>query len=426
MPRANDSSRRVTKVLASSFVGSAIEFYDFMLYATAASIVFGTVFFTSMPPGVALVVSFSTMAAGYLARPLGAVLFGHFGDRLGRKRMLVLTMVLMGGATTLVGLLPTTAEIGALAPIMLVSLRIVQGVAVGGEWGGAAVLSFEHVSKRWRGFAAAFATAGGPAGAVLASVALTLSSWASGDQFLLWGWRIPFLCSAVLILVGLIIRLRVPESPEFQRGDRGHRREVPIVSVIRNHWRVLVLTIFVGACGFTFQSMTGIWGISAATGAGIAITSVLSLKAISGTLTIFSTIAAASLSDRIGRRRMLVIAGVVGVVSVYPIVLGLSSGNIWGFGVALFAGNVVVQALFMGPLGAFVAEQYPTSVRYTGASLSYQTASTLGAGLAPVAASSIMLVSGEVGFIAAGWIAALLVGIVCVLGVSRRGGAART
>src|SRR5690625_4202974 len=228
------------RILTSSFIGTAIEYYDFILYATAASIVFNQVFFTGLDPAVATFASFATLAAGYVARPFGGIVFGHFGDKLGRKKMLVLSMMIMGVSTVLIGLLPTTATIGVAAPIMLVTLRMVQGIAGGGEWGGAALMALEHASKRSSGSATSFAFAGGMDGAILATVVVSAVSALTVDNFLTWGWRIPFLLSAVLILVGMIIRLKVAESPVFQQlSEESDSRRLPIVEVFQKHWRAV-------------------------------------------------------------------------------------------------------------------------------------------------------------------------------------------
>ena len=208
--------RQMRRVLFSSFLGSTVEFYDFLLYGTAAALVFGDLFFSNLTPAVATIASFGTLAAGYLARPVGGILFGHFGDRIGRKSMLVMTMTLMGVASFLIGLLPTYATIGWVAPVLLVLLRLVQGIAVGGEWGGAALMALEHASEKRRGFAGSFANMGAPAGAVLSTVVLAIVTQLPEEDFLSWGWRIPFLLSAVLVAVGLYVRLKVTESPLFE------------------------------------------------------------------------------------------------------------------------------------------------------------------------------------------------------------------
>ena len=225
-PRALGDPQQMRRVLFSSFLGSAVEFYDFLLYGTAAALVFGQLFFSDLTPVVATIASFATLAVGYIVRPLGGVIFGHFGDRIGRKSMLVLTMSIMGAASFAIGLLPTYQTIGILAPILLIVLRLIQGFAVGGEWGGAALMALEHSDEHKRGFSASFANMGAPAGAVLSTVVLAIVTLLPGDAFLSWGWRIPFLLSAVLVGIGLYVRLKVTESPAVRTGShhRGRRR----------------------------------------------------------------------------------------------------------------------------------------------------------------------------------------------------------
>lgn len=380
------------RILASSFIGSAIEFYDFMLYATASSIVFSTLYFADLGEGVALMASFATLAAGYLARPLGGVLFGHFGDRVGRKKALVVSMLMMGGVTVVIGLMPPTAQIGVIAPISLMLLRIVQGIAVGGEWGGAALMALEHAPKRSRGFAAAFANAGGPAGAVLATLVLSLMTVLSGDQFIVWGWRIPFVLSAALIVVGLVIRLRVSETPAFQALEaRGQERRMPIVTVLRHHLGPVAIALLVTLSVYTTQSIVTVWGVSVAVAAGEDQTAVLNWKAAAAVLTIVVTFAAARLSDRIGRRRALLIGTTATAVAAFPLAFLVGSGQLTQYAIAIVIGNGIVQALVYGPIAAYVAELFPPAVRYTGASLGYQAASALGAGLTPMIVSAFML-----------------------------------
>ncbi|QCU79490.1 MFS transporter [Citricoccus sp. SGAir0253] len=405
------------RILGSSFVGSAIEYYDFILYATAAAIVFNHVFFAGLGEGVALFASFGTLAAGYVARPLGGIVFGHFGDRVGRKKMLVLSMLIMGAGTTLIGLLPTTAQIGLAAPVILVLLRVLQGIAVGGEWGGAALMALEHAPQSKRGFATAFANAGGPAGAILATLVVSATSALTGDAFLEWGWRVPFLLSAALIAVGMVIRLKVAESPMFQRLEdeaETRRTKLPLLDVLRHHPRAVVLTLLAAMSFYACQAVLTMWGVSVAVGNGVDREGVLNWKAAGAVITLVVTFWAARMSDRHGRRRMLAIGGIAGIVLAYPLLMLLDSGTMWGFAVAIVVGNGLVQGLLYGPIGAYIAEQFPTRVRYTGASLAYQGASTLGAGFTPMIAAGLMLAGGMVA-VAGFWVAVMAAGLVAVL-----------
>lgn len=418
-PHLQESLKTVEmkRILASSFVGSAIEYYDFILYATAASIVFNKVFFANPDPAVAIFASFATLAVGYVARPLGGIVFGHFGDRIGRKKMLVLSMMMMGMATMLIGILPSTAQIGIGAPVMLVILRVIQGIAVGGEWGGAALMALEHAPKKQRGFAASFANAGGPAGALLATLVVSAISALTGDNFLTWGWRIPFLLSAALIVIGLVIRLKVTETPLFRQLEQAsEKRKIPLLEVFRHHRRAVALALVATMSFYCCQGLLTVWGVSIAVEAGADRTGVLNWKAVGAVLTLFVTLWAARMSDRVGRRRMLVIGGVLGIVLAYPLLLLLNNGTLWGFAVALIVGQGIIQGLLYGPIGAFVAEQFPTSVRYTGASLAYQGASTLGAGFTPMIATGLLILGGgSIVLVTVFWAAVMLAGTVAVL-----------
>lgn len=407
------NTKDMRRVLGSSFAGSIIEYYDFILYATAASLVFGKVFFSNLDPAFALFVSFAILAVGYLARPLGGVIFGHFGDRLGRKRMLVLSMLLMGASTTAIGILPTSAEAGILAPSALVLLRVVQGVAVGGEWGGATLMAVEHAPARKRGFAAAFANAGGPAGGLLATFMVSGVAGLTGNQFLVWGWRIPFLFSAVLIAIGLLIRLKVSESPIFKEleGENERRERMPILALLRNHPREVMLALIATLGFYACQGILTVWGISVAIEKGVNRTGALNWMASSAIVTIVVCFLSARLSDRIGRRAVLTAAGILAAVLAFPILMLLTNGTLWGFVVAIIVGNGLVQGAIAGPLGAFISEQFPTDVRYTGASLAYQGGSTIGAGFTPMIATGLMMLGGGAAWLVGiFWILVLLVG----------------
>jgi len=412
------TTRDMRRIIGSSFVGSMIEFYDFVLYATAASIVFSQVFFAGLGPAFGLFASIATFTVGYVARPLGGILFGHFGDTRGRKTVLVLTLVFMGVASTLIGLLPPTAQIGIAAPIALVVLCIVQGVSVGGEWGGATLVALEHAPARSRGLAAAFSSAGGPVGAVLATVMLGLFSVLPDEQFLTWGWRIPFLLSALLVGVGLVIRLKVAETPSFQRlaaRARQTRTRVPIVEVLKHHWRAVLLSLIAVLAFTTSQGLMTVWGVAQAVSLGADRTGVLEWKAIAAVLSVVVGIVAAKVSDRIGRRAVVVAGCVLGAVLAFPIVALLHTGTVWGFAIAIALGNGLVQGMVYGPIGAFVAEQFPTSLRYSGASAAYQSASTIGAGFSPLIASGLVVALGATWPVAVLWIVVLVAAAVAML-----------
>ncbi len=411
------NTKHMRRILASSFIGSAIEFYDFILYAMAASIVFNQVFFSNLDPAVGLFASFGTLAVGYVARPLGGLIFGHFGDRVGRKTVLIISMTLMGVGTTMIGLLPTTAQIGMAAPILLVALRILQGIAVGGEWGGAMLVALEHSPAKRRGFAASFANMGGPAGAVLATLTISAFSLLPEDAFMSWGWRVPFLLSVVLIGVGLTIRLKVAETPLFlELEKKAEKKKLPFVEVFRTYPRNLVLGTLAGMSSYTVQGLMTVWAVSYIIDAGVDTTHVLNIKAIGATLTIIAIWFAAKASDRFGRRPVMLVGMVAGAVLAYPILWLLQTDTLWGFAIGLFLANGIIQGTIFGPFGAFVAELFPTRMRYTGASLTYQSASTLGAGFTPMIASGLVLVAGgELWLVGLVWVLSFVVAAVCIL-----------
>ena len=417
-PSDSLNTKDLRRILGSSFLGSVIEYYDFILYATAASLIFDKVFFGNLSPGLALFASFGTLAVGYIARPLGGIVFGHFGDRLGRKKMLVLSMMMMGVATVAIGLLPTTATIGAAAPVILVLLRVVQGVAVGGEWGGATLMALEHAPASKRGFAASFANAGAPAGGLLATFLVSFISFSTGDAFLEWGWRIPFIFSAVLIIIGMVIRLKVAETPVFQELDakaseRKQERKTPISLVLKNHSRTVIITLIASLGFYTCQGVLTSWGVSEAAAQGVDRSFVLNTKGYAAMVTIVVCLLAAKLSDKYGRKMILTIGGTAGILWAFPAVFLMSNGTGWGFAVAVIVGNGVIQGILAGPIGAYISELFPADVRYTGASLAYQGSSTLGAGFTPMICTALAV---SFGITAVGifWVAILIVGLVAI------------
>nr|WP_245653240.1 MFS transporter [Herbidospora sakaeratensis] len=400
--------------MASSFLGSVIEYYDFLLYATASAVVFGKVFFSTLDPLTATVASFGTFATGYLARPLGGVIFGHFGDRLGRKRMLVLTMTLMGLASFLIGLLPTYDQIGVLAPVLLVALRIVQGLAIGGEWGGAVLMSAEHATSR-RGLWASFTNAGAPFGMVLSTGALTGTAALLDEQaFLSWGWRVPFLLSILLLAVGLFVRLRVEETPVFAAAGRTTR--MPLLDVLRDHPRVLLLGVGVGLSAFVAQGTLTTYLIAYGVRTGFARQDVLNGLTLSSALAVVSIIAWSALSDRTGRRPIVLVGALLMAAFAFVLFPMVNSGSVVVLTLALVLGQAIIHPLMYGPLAALYAELFPTRNRYTGASLGYQIAG-LGAGLGPLLFAQLDASSGGGGTMAVSIVIAVccLVTVVCVL-----------
>ena len=393
-PPALGNPRQMRRVLLSSFLGSAVEFYDFLLYGTAAALVFGQLFFSDLTPVVATIASFGTLAVGYVVRPLGGAIFGHFGDRIGRKSMLVLTMSLMGVASFAIGLLPSYATIGIAAPVLLILLRLVQGFAVGGEWGGAALMALEHSDENKRGFSASFANMGAPAGAVLSTVVLAVVTLLPDEAFLAWGWRIPFLLSAVLVGIGLYVRLKVTESPLFEQevvtAVASEKKRLPIVSVLRNNPVSVLLGIGAGLGAFALQALMATFALTIGVQGGLERSTVLWLFAAGSLVQMFALPAYAALSDRVGRRPVMIAGSVAAIVAVYPILLLIASGSVLGVLLGFLVAMPLVQAAMYGPLAAFTTEIFATGTRYTGASLGYQLSSTLGGGFAPLIAATLV------------------------------------
>lgn len=383
------------KVAVMASAGAAVEWYDFFIYGTAAALVFPHLFFPpDLPPFVAQIASFSTFAVGFVARPLGGMLFGSYGDTHGRKRALVVAMFIMGVSTMMIGLLPTYASVGALAPLLLVALRFIQGLAVGGQWGGAALLAIESAPANRRGFYGSFVQVGVPLGVVLANaVFLTASAFVPDSAFMAWGWRIGFLISVLLIFIGLAIHFGVAEpeadkAPGEPRPDGAPRRS-PLAEVARGHWREILLAggTFVAnnTCFYVAITYAVAYG---ATTVGIDRNLLLLAVMVGSVVMIPALLACGALSDRFGRRDIFLIGAVLSgawAFVVFPMIDNTSAPAV--------IGAITVQLLFIslmyGPQAALFAELFPKSVRYSGASLGYQIGAVVGGGFAPIIATAL-------------------------------------
>jgi MHS family shikimate/dehydroshikimate transporter-like MFS transporter len=390
--RSGDT-QSLRQVALASFIGTTIEWYDFFLYGTAAALIFDKLFFPSVDPTIGTLAAFATFGVGFAARPLGGIIFGHFGDRAGRKSMLVISLLIMGIATAAIGVLPSYASIGIAAPIVLVVLRLAQGLGVGGEWGGAVLMSVEHAPKGKRGLYGSFPQMGVPAGLFLSTVIFaTMQATTSEAAFTSWGWRVPFLVSIVLVGVGLFIRMRIMESPAFQEvKDSGTEAPKPIVDVIKTQPREVlvamgmriaengifyVYTVFVLAYGeetLKLGKSTMLTGVALAAAVGLM------------TIPLWGR-----LSDRFGRKPMYMAGAVFSLLFCFPFFALVDTKEpvlIW---LAIVLGVNVGHDLMYGPQAAYYSELFGTRVRYSGASLGYQLASVLSGGFAPLIAAALL------------------------------------
>jgi MHS family shikimate/dehydroshikimate transporter-like MFS transporter len=392
MTSRTDGSAELRRVVVASFIGTTIEWYDFFLYGTAAALVFNRLFFPTLDPVAGTLSAYGTFAVGFVARPLGGAVFGHYGDRLGRKRMLVWSLSIMGVATALIGLTPTYDQIGIWAPVLLVVLRFVQGFGVGGEWGGAVLLAVEHSGGARRGFHGSWPQMGVPGGLLLSTgVFAAVSSWLPEPEFLAWGWRVPFLISVLLVGVGLFIRLRILESPSFERLKEARRESrAPLLDVFREHPREVLIgmgmrfaqnvifyiyTVFVLSYGEkTLGYPRGVML------RGVMIASFLGLFAIP----LWS-----HLSDRVGRRPVYLAGSVISLLAAFPFFWMIGRGPAL-VSIAMVLVMNIGHDMMYGPMAATLSELFGTHVRYSGASLVYQLTSVVAGGVAPFIATVLL------------------------------------
>jgi MFS family permease len=382
---------QMRRVATASAIGSLIETYDFTIYGTAAALVFPKVFFPALGPVAGTVASFATFGVAFLARPFGSILFGHLGDRLGRKKTLLATLFIMGVATVLIGALPTAAAIGVAAPVLLIILRVFQGIAQGGEWAGAVVFSAEHAPTGRRGLWGVSASSGGSSGITLASATfLAISLGMSDAAFLSWGWRVPFLASIVLIGVGLWIRLRVAESPVFKTELAGRGvSPSPLREMFRDQPRELALATGAAIVVFSLVLLGSSYLVSYGTAnMGLTRTAVLATGIVGGLTLTCGDIIGALWSDRVGRRKVLLIASLVAVVWAVVLFPIIDLGSVLAFGVGV-VGTMFLAGIATGPLGALLSELFPTKYRYTATGISYNVAGILGGAIPPLVAASI-------------------------------------
>lgn len=394
--KTKSGANSLRKVTVASMVGTVIEWFDFNLFGAMAALVLGPLFFPSANPLTSTLLSLATFGVAFVARPIGGVLFGHFGDRYGRKRALIIALVGMGTGTFAIGLLPTYASIGLAAPILLVTLRLLQGLALGGEYGGAVLMVVEHegAAKR-RGFFGAWLGSASPLGYILAAGLIALTTTVMPEQsFTSWGWRVPFLLSAVMVIVGLYIRLSIEESAAFkevvEQSKTPDVAKVPFVEMFKRYPRSVFSSIGAALAIHAGYYMSIIFGLSYARNYGrFTAASSLALILLASVLYFFAILAAGHLSDKIGRKPPMIFGGIgfaCWVFAMYPMI---ASGNVW-LGGAAFAVALVFLGFLYGPMSTWLAELFGTQVRYTGISFGYNLAGVLGGGVTPALAVSLM------------------------------------
>ena len=422
---ATSTDRR--RVVFATVVGTTVEWYDYFIYATAVALVFNELFFSALGANSVLL-GFATVGISFLFRPLGAFLAGHFGDKYGRKTVLMWTLILMGAATALIGLLPTAAAIGVTAPILLVLLRILQGLSAGGEWGGAVLMAVEHAPKKRRGIFGASPQIGVPLGLLLASgVMAIMTAIAPGEQFLVWGWRIPFLLSVVLILVGYYVRRRVEESPVFtELAERKEKAQMPIVQLFRKHLLLVIIAalVFAGNNAVGYMTTGGyIQNYSTNPEGPVALDRGPVLWAVTGSAVtwLLTTLLAGWISDRIGRRSTYIIGWILqlgGVILLFPLV---NTGSIWLLFVALAVLTIGLGFTY-GPQAALYTELFPASIRFSGVSISYAIGAIAGGAFAPMIAAWLVEKTGSTDAVTWYLAGMTLIGLVATLLLRDRSG----
>ena len=392
-----DKAAGARRVAVASAIGTTIEWYDFFIYGTAAAVVFAPQFFPQVSELAGTLAAFATFAVGFIARPLGGVVMGHFGDRLGRKSMLVWSLTLMGLSTVGIGLLPNYSQIGVWAPALLIAFRFVQGFALGGEWGGAVLMSVEHAPEGRRGLFGSFVALGLPAGIILSNLVFLLASIAvTPEQFAAWAWRIPFLASAVLVVVGVYVRLGIEESPVFAQAMRAHAaRRRPVADVLKEHWRTVLLAAGSYLSISTLGYIAIVYFVSYATRElGLPLPTTLTLLAIASAGVAGSIVVSARWSDRFGRRRIM--RWGLGGLALWSLIFFplIDTGSIPLIALSL-SGMLLLQGAYLGPQPAVFSELFPTEVRYSGASLSLTLATILGGAPAPFIATALFGLTGS-------------------------------
>ena len=399
----------IKQVASASLIGSVVEWYDFFLYGTMAALVFNSEFFPAFDPVTGTIAAFATFAAGFVTRPLGGVIFGHLGDRLGRKPMLVVTMMIMGLATFCMGLLPTYEAIGVAAPLLLVLLRMLQGIGLGGEWGGAVLLCVEHAPKQRRGWFSSWPQLGVPIGLLLSTGSVKALGLLGDEALVEYAWRIPFLASIVLVAIGLFIRLRIAEPPAFRElVEDDNRARVPLLEVVRRHPKVTLLAMGARISeSVTFNVYNAFLVTYVVTVLGLASSVALNALLVAAVVGFFAILASAAISDRIGRRPVFAAGAALALVSAFPIFAMIDTGSSLLITVAIVVGWGLAACTMFGPEGVLFAELYPTRVRYSGMSTVYQLGVLPSGAIAPLVCTTLVANAGNESWPAAVYVMAM-------------------
>lgn len=400
------------QIVWSSVIGTTVEWYDFLIYGTASALVFNKLFFPTIDPVVGTIAAFGSYAVGFLARPLGGAVFGHFGDKVGRKAMLSLTLMIMGLGTFLIGCLPTYGQIGILAPALLVTLRLVQGIGIGGEWGGAVLMVVESVPTARRGFFGSVVQLGYPLGVIFSIGAFTLTGLMPEAEFLSWGWRLPFLASAPLVGVGLFIRLRLHETPAFRRiKQRAATARLPVMEILTEHPGMFLKAVGLKVSEIAYVSVVTVFSISYVTGQlGLSRGVILNGILVAAVIELFTIPAFGWLSDRYGRKTLFVVACLFSIAFAFPMFKLLDTRDPTIITLTVAVALSFGQGIMFGTGAAWMSELFDARLRYSGASLGFQVGAALSGGFTPLIAAALLAWSGG-----ATWpISVYLIALACV------------
>jgi MHS family shikimate/dehydroshikimate transporter-like MFS transporter len=390
------TSAALRRVVWSSVLGSTVEWYDFLVYGTAAALLFNKLFFPGFSSALGTIAAFGSYGVGFVARPLGGAIFGHFGDRIGRKAMLTMTILIMGFGTFLIGCLPTYGQIGIVAPLLLITLRVLQGIGIGGEWGGAVLMVIENVPNEQRGYYGSLVQLGYPIGVICSTGVFAIASRLPEAQLLTWGWRVPFLLSAILVGIGLFIRLRLEETPAFRQVQaRQDVAKIPLLEILAKHRRTFLVAVGLKLSEIAYVSVATVFSITYVTGyLGMPRSAILNGILLAALIELFTIPAFGWLSDRYGRKPLFVVGCLFSILFAFPMFWLFRTHNAMVIAITVAVAVSFGQGVMFGPEATWVAELFAARLRYSGASLGFQIGAALSGGLTPLIASALLLWTG--------------------------------